>query len=172
MPRGLKATSSTVAIGFDVAETAPSTFTQSTVDLNLDPLNLEVFVVQAIDLQADFPDNIAGISTTVNSAMTTTSQTAMPTLSDTNCLAITESQIRQEFGAALAAGVGFQSNSMDTPPAGLEYIGIIATNNFFLQVEGTSNGNIKQLQGKLYGYRARADASIYSALVQSEVLSA
>jgi len=168
MPRGLKATSSTVAIGFDVTETAANTFTQTTIDLNLDPLNLEVFVVQAIDLQADFPDNIAAVNTGLNAAMTTTSQTAMPTLSDTNCLAVSESQIR----ASALTSVGFQSTSMDTPPAGLEYIGVIATNNFFLQVEGFANVGAKLLQGKLYGYRARADASIYSALVQSEVLSA
>jgi hypothetical protein len=170
MPRGLKATSSTVAIGFDVEETAPNTFTQGVIDLNLDPLNLEVFVVQAIDLQADFPDNVAGLNTAVNSALTTTSQTVMPTLSDTNCLAITESQIRQE--AAGVTAVGFQSSSMDTPPSGLEYIGIIATNNFFIQIEGFNMINSRGLQGKLYGYRARADATIYSALVQSEVLSA
>ena len=168
MPRGLKATSSTVAIGFDVTETAANTFTQTTIDLNLDPLNLEVFVVQAIDLQADFPDNIAAVNTGLNAAMTTTSQTEMPTLSDTNCLAVSESQIR----ASALTSVGFQSTSMDTPPAGLEYIGVIATNNFFLQVEGFANVGAKLLQGKLYGYRARADASIYSALVQSEVLSA
>ena len=168
MPRGLKATSSTVAIGFDVVETAINTFTQGAIDLNLDPLNLEVFVVQAIDLQPDFPDNVVGVNTSVNSALTTTSQTIMPTLSDTNCLAVTESQIR----ASPLGGVGFQSSSTDSPPTGLEYIGIIATNNFFIQIEGAANTNVRLLQGKLYGYRARADASIYSALVQSEVLSA
>ena len=38
MPTGLKATSSTVAIGFDVVESAANTFAQATVDLNLSPL--------------------------------------------------------------------------------------------------------------------------------------
>ena len=63
-------------------------------------------------------------------------------------------------------------HSMDTHPAMLEYIGIIATNDFFVQVQGANNTNTKLAQGKMYGYRARADASVYAALVQSEVLSA
>jgi hypothetical protein len=60
----------------------------------------------------------------------------------------------------------------ETPPATLEYIGIIATNDFFIQVRGANNTGIKGMDGKLYGYRAVASADIYAALVQSEVLSA
>ena len=60
----------------------------------------------------------------------------------------------------------------ETPPATLEYIGIIATNDFFIQVAGAGNAAAKGMDGKLYGYRAVADADIYAALVQSEVLSA
>ena len=55
MPTGLKSASSTVAIGFAVTETAANTFTQGSVDLNLDPLNNEVFVVQAINLDVTRP---------------------------------------------------------------------------------------------------------------------
>ena len=69
-------------------------------------------------------------------------------------------------------GVGFAQSALETPPATLEYIGIIATNDFFVQVQGTNNGAAKGVSGKLYGYRAVATADIYAALVQSEVLSA
>ena len=69
-------------------------------------------------------------------------------------------------------GVGFSSQALETPPATLEYIGIIATNDFFVQVQGTGNLAPKGVSGKLYGYRAVASADIYAALVQSEVLSA
>ena len=68
--------------------------------------------------------------------------------------------------------VGFQSLGAETPPATLEYIGIIATNDFFIQVQGTANTQALGMDGKLYGYRAQASADIYAALVQSEVLSA
>ena len=53
-----------------------------------------------------------------------------------------------------------------------DYIGIIATDNAFLQVEGVGNGNAKVANCRVYGYRAKASAAVYAALVQSEVLSA
>ena len=171
MPKGLKETSSLITIGFSVVESAPNTFTQSRVDLQLNPLDNEVFVVQAIDIQGDFPDALPGINTTVLSSITTTSRATMPLLSDSACLATSESQIRATPGG-IEAGAAFQESSMDTPPSMLEYIGIISTNDFFVQVEGAQNLNPRRTQGKMYGYRARADASVYAALVQSEVLSA
>jgi hypothetical protein len=61
--------------------------------------------------------------------------------------------------------------SGETPTADLDYIQIIATSNFFVQIQGNGNGGVKAMSGRLWGYRARADASAYAALVQSEVLS-
>lgn len=165
---GLKSTSSTISIGFGVSETAANTFTQEQVDLNLSPLDREVFVVQAIDMDVAPPENVANTNTSVNSSLTTTSQTAVQTLQDSNCLARKELAIRAN---ALNA-VGFETGSIESPPSLLPYIGIIATNDFFIQVKGTGNTGTRALRGKLYGYRARASADIYAALVQSEVLSA
>lgn len=167
MPQGLKQTSSVVAIGFSVPESAANTFTQNSVDLNLSPLDREVFVVLAVNLDPETPDLTATNSTTTVS-LTTTSQTAVSTLADSNCLAVAQQRIQADATRA----VGFQQQSLETPPATLEYIGIIATNDFFVQISGANNTVAKGVSGKVYGYRARADASIYSALVQSEVLSA
>ena len=47
---GFKKTSEVLTISGSVTETAANTFTQQTVSLPLDPLNNEVFVVLAIDL--------------------------------------------------------------------------------------------------------------------------
>ena len=66
----------------------------------------------------------------------------------------------------------FSQPALETPPSTLDYIGISATNDFFVQVEGAANSAAKGVAGKLYGYRAVASADIYAALVQSEVLSA
>ena len=170
MVKGLKSTSETISIGFSVNEDGPNTFTQGRVDLNLDPLNNEVFVVSAINLDPYPSSAIASTDTRVRAALTTTSKTFMPTLADPNCLATSTNQI-QAAGFA-DGGVGFQQTSIDSPPATLDYLGIIATNDFFVQVAGDNNPVAKGVTGKLYGYRARADASIYAALVQSEVLSA
>jgi hypothetical protein len=168
MPTGLKATSSNVAIGFSVTESALNTFTQGSIDLNLSPLDREVFVVLAVNLDGSSPDMITGLSTAVNGSMTTTSQTALASLSDANCLARRSERIRSD--ATLA--VGFQEQALESPASTLDYIGIIATNDFFIQIEGTNNLSPKTMSGKMYGYRAKATADIYAALVQSEVLSA
>lgn len=170
MPTGLKQSSSTVAIGFSVLESAANTFTQDSIDLNLSPLDREVFVVTAINLDPTTPDAVAGANTQVNCALTSTSQTAVANLSDANCMATATLDIRADGFAD--GGVGFTRNGMETPPATLDYIGIIATNDFFVSIKGVGNATAKFLSGKLYGYRAVASADIYAALVQSEVLSA
>ena len=170
MPTGLKQSSSVVSVGFSATETAPNTLTQSQVDLNLSPLDREVFVCLAINMDSDQPDAITATNTSVRGAFTTTSQTVMPTLQNANCLSRLTSEIRA--AGFVDGGVGFQSQALETPPSTLEYIGIIATNDFFVQVEGTANLGVKGVSGKLYGYRAIASADIYAALVQSEVLSA
>jgi len=168
MVKGLKQTSSTVAIGFSVTESAANTFTEGTVDLNLDPLNNEVFVVLAIDLNPLAPDMISGTNTATSASLTSTSQTSVANLSDSNCMADSVLNIRTDPTNA----VGFMRIAQESPATLLEYVGIIATNDFFVQVAGSGNTGAKGVSGKLYGYRARADASIYAALVQSEVLSA
>jgi hypothetical protein len=169
MPKGLKETSSLISIGFTVAETAPNTFTQASVDLQLNPLDNEVFIVYAIDLDLETPDAIAATNTAMSGALTTTSRTALPNLSDSACLAVKQSRIRA--AGFVDGGVGFTTGSNESPATQLEYLGIIATNDFFLQIQGANNAAAHSMSGKVYGVRARADASIYAALVQSEVLS-
>ena len=169
MVKGLKQTSSVVAIGFNATETAANTFTQSSVDLNLSPLDREVFVVLAVNLDPYTPDSVPGVTTAVLSSLTTTSQTGVQELSNSNCLAVSSNNIKQSAGSI--EGAAFQTIGLETPPATLEFIGIIATNDFFVQTKGIGNLAAKAVSGKLYGYRARADAAIFAALVQSEVLS-
>ena len=169
MPAGLKQTSSVVPIGFAVTETAANTFTQTQVDLNLSPLDREVFVVLAVNLDAGPPDLVAGANTATKVRLTTTSQTDIQNLENSNVLSALSTFI---IADPATGGVGFTSQALETPPSTLEYIGIIATNDFFVQIEGTNNTAAKGASGKLYGYRAVASADIYAALVQSEVLSA
>jgi len=169
MPKGLKETSSLIEVSFQVNETAPNTFTQERVDLQLNPLDNEVFVVYAINLDPFPCDAIAGVDTDTFSSLTSTSQTAVANLGVSNCLANATMSI--QAAGFVDGGVGFISRAGETPATTLEYIGIIATNDFFVQVQGVGNAAPKGVSGRMYGVRARADASIYAALVQSEVLS-
>tara|TARA_R110000772_G_scaffold106639_1_gene208719 strand:- start:587 stop:1099 length:513 start_codon:yes stop_codon:yes gene_type:complete len=170
MVTGLKQSSSVVAIGFNATEGVANTFSQTQVDLNLSPLDREVFVVLAINLDPFAPEAQLGVDTAVASSLTTTRQTAVQNLDNSNCLAHGSRLIRA--AGFPDSGVAFDTVGIETPPATLDFIGIIATNDFFVQVQGTGNVTPKQVNGKLYGYRATASADIFAALVQSEVLSA
>ncbi len=170
MPAGLKQSSSVVSIGFSSTESAPNTYTQSQIDLNLSPLDREVFVVLAINLDNSFPDALAGFNTQTVSQLTTTSQTDIVTLQDANCMSRLSNTI--QAAGFVDGGVGFTSQALETPPSTLENIGIIAHNHSFVGVKGSNNLAAKGVTGKRYGYRAVASADIYAALVQSEVLSA
>ena len=170
MPQGLKQSSSVVSIGFQANEPAPNTFVQNSVDLNLSPLDREVFVVLAINLDTFTPDSVAGTDTRVNASVSTTSQTAVTDIDNSNCLAAHANLIKA--AGFVDGGVAFTTGAIETPPATLDYIGIIATNDFFVQCQGTGNLGAKGVNGRMWGYRAVADATIYAALVQSEVLSA
>lgn len=168
--KGLDQTSSVISIGFRAIETAANTFVEQQIDLNLDPLNREVFVVMAIDMDPTAPDVVAGTNTAVSASLTSTTQTSVQSLANSNCLANAVLNIR--MGAGSVEGVPFSRQAKESPSALLEYLGIIATNDFFVQLQGTANSSTKAVSGKLYGYRAKASADIYAALVQSEVLSA
>ncbi len=169
MPKGLKETSSVVAISAGVTETAANTFTEGQVDLNLDPLNNEVFVVLAVDINLSPPDATATADTAMRGSVSTTSRTALGTIANSNVLAESRLDIRAK--GFTDSGVSFTRLAGESPTAFLDYIGIIATNDFFIQMQGSNNNNAGFANVRVWGYRARADASIYAALVQSEVLS-
>jgi len=170
MVAGLKQTSSIVSIGFSTIESGANTFTQSRIDLNLSPLDREVFVVLGVNMDPYTPDSVAGGDSDVRSALTSTSQTVMTDLANANCIASSGNYIK---GAGyLDGGVAFQTLGSETPASQLDFLNIIATSDFFVSVVGRGNLLAKGISGKMYGYRARASADIFAALVQSEVLSA
>jgi hypothetical protein len=167
---GFKKTSDTIAISFALAELAPNTFIQDEVALQLDVLNNEIFVVVGVDLDLANPDAIAGVDTATRASVTSTSSPGVSNLGNTNCIASARDAIRA--AGFVDGGVGFARAAETTPLGDVDYISLIATNNFFVQLLGTANVAPKSLEGRMWGYRARADASTYAALVQSEVLSA
>ena len=166
----LKKTSEVIVISSSVEETAANTFTQQQIDLQLNPLDQEVFVVLAVDLNLSSPDAIAATDTTVRGSMSTTSRTTVGNIGDSNVMA--EGRLDIRAAGFVDGGVAFSRLSGETPHAMLDYIGIIATNDFFLQIVGENNAADKNLFARVWGYRAKADAATYAALTQSELLSA
>lgn len=168
---GFKKTSDLIAISFRVEESAANTFTQEEIALQLDVLNNEIFVVLATDLNLSAPDNVGGTSSDIRASVTSTSQTAIQGIGSTNTIAEAQLAIRGD-AAQPSNSVGFQRAAEESYTGMLDYVALIATNNFFCAIKGGGNATAKAVSGRVYGYRARADASTYAALVQSEVLSA
>jgi hypothetical protein len=166
----IKRTSDIVTVSFGNTESAPNTFTEEQINLTLDVLNNEVFVVLAVDLNPAAPDAIAATDTAMTAQVTSTSQTGIVSLSNSNCMAISERVIKA--AGVVDGGVPFTHFSGETPDTNLDYVAILATDNFFFGIKGSANAAAKGASGRVYGYRARADAATYAALVQSEVLSA
>ena len=165
---GFKKTSDIIAVSFGLDESAANTFTQETIALQLDVLNNEIFVVLAVDLNPASPELVPGLSTETRAAVSSTSQTTIASLANTNCIAEASLSIRSAGGEA----VSFTRAAEESYSGNLDYVALIATNNFFVACQGTGNAAAKSVNGRLYGYRARADGTTYAALVQSEVLSA
>ena len=167
MPKGIKETSGLITISAGLQESAISTFTTERVDLQLNPLDNEVFVVYGIDLDVSPADLLAGTTCVVSASVSTTSRTSVGGISSPNVLAA--AKITTVDNGITAVTNEFSSDS--APSTQLEYLGIIATNDFFLNIEGQNNNNQKTANARIYGVRGRADASVYAALVQSELLS-
>lgn len=170
MVKGLKPSSSQIVISGTVTEGAPNTFTQSEIDLQLNVLDREVFVVTSVDIDLAAPDAVAATNTNVNMSLSSTSRTVTGSLADSNVLA--RSLLEIKAAGFIDGGVGFQQNHPETPMTSMDYVAIIATNNFFAQITGYQNVVSKSGTFRVWGYRAIADASTFAALTQSELLSA
>jgi len=166
----LKRSSRPFEISALVSETGANTFTEQKIDLQLNPLDQEVLMIHAVDLQIDSPDAVAGINTSVSAALTKTSKTSIARIDEGDTVAASNHEIRA--AGFIDGGVGFMNrSSTDTPPADLDYVSIIATSNMFLQVVGGGNLTGKSARVRVYCSRATADGATYAALVQSEMLS-
>ena len=169
MPKGLKPTSGVLVISDRVIETTADTFISSKVDLQLNVLDREVFVVLAVDLNVDPPANRTDTITDCDMSVSTTERTTVGGINNSNVLAHKFQQFNNVGDTCVAMS---EYSSIDTPHAQLEYIGIIATNDFYLNFEGRNNGSAKGGSARVWGYRAQADAATFAALTQSELLSA
>ena len=167
--KGLKPTSSPIQISASVTELVPGTLVTDQIDLTLNVLDNEVFIVTQINIDVDAPDNLL-LATAVDATVSTTRRTTVGSIADQNVLG---SANRVILGAPPAlSAVAFDREDPLFAAIEVDYLGIIATNNAFLNLIGTNNGNIKQARCRIYGYRATATAAVYAALVQSELLSA
>jgi len=168
MPTGLKQTSSLIQISSSATETAANTFTVNQIDLQLNPLDQEVFVIQAVDIDLFPPSLVPGATTVATLTLSSTRRVSTGGIDAPNVIAAKRITTQEIGGGAVTN----EYMASDSPASNLDYIAIVATNDFFLNIEGSANLTALSGNTRVYGYRARADASVYAALVQSEALSA
>lgn len=172
MPAGLKSTSSPIQVSQFSIELVAGTFVSEAIDLSLNPLDQEVFVVTQVNLDVDAPDSIPGLTTSVDATLSTVLRANLGSIANANVLASARREIICNSGMTPDGGIPFDREDPTFTALTEDYLGIIATSNCFLNLQGTNNGNVKQARVRIYGYRAQATAPVYAALVQSEVLSA
>ena len=164
----LKRTSEPFIISTTIAESAANTFTQTPVQVNLNPLDQEVLLILAVDIDCFAPDVVLGLNTAQTVSVSTTTQIGVLSIDSSSCIA---SQ-RIDVKSTAASSVMFERSQSQAPTSSfLQYTSILATNNFFLQTEGINNAGAKGGNVRIWCVRARADSSTYAALVQSELLS-
>ena len=164
----LKRTSEPFIISTSVAESAPNTFTQAQVAVNLNPLDQEVLLILAVDMDAFAPDVVAGLNTAVSLSVSTSSQTTVIGIDSSACIASQRIDVKTDG----VNHVGFDRLLSSGPTSSfIDYISILATNDFFLQVEGINNLGTKGGNVRMWAVRAKADSATYAALVNSELLS-
>jgi hypothetical protein len=183
MPKGLKQSSSMISISGSsniVTDNLNPQFLSKRIDLQLNPLDNEVFVVTGVKI--DFMNPLiapdVGVTGYFNleqkASLSTTRQVTFEGIASPSVIASSLVDGLANIAPAPNLFAILEQNAMDAPPATMDYLSIIATNDFFIN-HFVSNqfdaGNDSGVEFRVYGYRAVADASTYASLVQSELLS-
>lgn len=172
-------TSNPIQVSASVTESAGGTFTSDQIELTLNPLDNEVFVITQVNIDVDAPSAPIGTSesTFCSASLSTTKRTTVGTIANQNVIGAAQRQIMVVTNSAgTSAYLAFDREDPIFSALDMDYLGIVATNNMFLNIqqEGTLGGGagaVRSARVRVYGYRATATASVYAALVQSELLS-
>jgi len=165
-----KKMSNVFTVSVSLTESGAHTFTSDTVAMNVDPLNQEILIVLAADIDVQGVDLVATKNTAINCSISTTARTSPGGLNSNNVIA----QKRIAIRADAANAVSFESQHPDSPAAtNLEWIALVATDDIHLNIEGSADQvSAGTMQARLWMIRASVkDAGVYASLVQSELLS-
>lgn len=182
MPKGLTRNSSPIQVSASLSQTADNTFTFSEIDLTLNALDQEVFVVTQLNLDIEAPDirddTVNGIQRiTVHASLSSTERASVGSIANSNVIGAARRTV-ESYCNTIAPGqvaeniaVSFDREDPLFAAQNEDYIGIIATSNCYLNLDSAGNTSTKTVYARIYGYRAKMDAAGYAALVQSQVLS-
>ncbi len=165
---GLKQITDLVNIGANVNESAAGVYTESTVGINLSPVDRQVFVITDVSFTATNPERIPNTMTQNIVQVCKTTQTAIIGANDSDLISRTERNIYG--GGAEFSGQELDFSGTQASTGGKnDYLMILATEDAFLGILGTANVGTMWGQVRITGFYATADAATYNALVLSEL---
>lgn len=169
LPKGFSQVTNMITISSSITEDAANTFKSTAQQLPLDSLNNEVFIIYSADLDVAAPNLITDTRTRSRLSVSTTARTTPGGIDQANVVAVSDVVIQDVGGTAVAVT---EYKSDNSPPTQLPYLAILATSDFYVNIEGDNNADPIGGNVRLYGVRARVtDAAVYASLVQSELLS-
>jgi len=164
----IKQITSLVNIGGVVTESAVNTFTETTIGINLSPVDRQVFVITDIAFTSSEPQQVVGTSTFVKYQVTKVTQTGMVGANNPDLISASSKHL-----FAGAAEFSWAETDFGSPQASTggrnDYLMILATEDAFISVLGDNNLATRTAAVRITGYFATADASTYQALVLSEL---
>lgn len=173
----LKKTSALMNLGGRVELVDGAGFTEAEVNLPLDALNREVFVVT--DIQLDYNpgllfDAALGGTEEIAGQVSMNTQTGMIGINDPDCVGRFGARTIQGGAANLGTGTSLYHANPDETSSGTQadYLSIVATPDFFVGgVLATTTGGApnRTINIRLTGYRAVADTGTYSALIAQQI---
>jgi len=175
---GLKKTSALMNLGGVIDLVDGAAYAEQEVNLPLDALNREVYVVTdvSIDHEQFGFDAALGGTTSISAHIAKTSQDAIIFVNDPTCVGTITARTIQGGAGNLGAGTYQVTMQPDEQSTGTrrDYLSIIATSNFFVGgLFSTTTGGQpnRSVFVRLTGYRAQADLAVYSALIAEEINS-
>jgi len=151
MPKGLKQTSDIIAVSTGITESAANTFTTSTIELALSPLDNQVFVIVGVDV-----------------TLSNRARTSVGSLSNHDVVAVFRKMV--DTAPAFTTSINSIDEAPDEVAHGMDYLAVIFTNDMFINIIGANNTGASNANLRIWGYRAQASSSVYAAGVAAELL--
>lgn len=171
MVMGLKKTSEILNIGGSGTQSGVDVFTTIEQTLPLSSLDREVFVVTDAWIELPNMAPVAGVSVSVDVSITKTDVGALGTINDPALIARKNCNLLGQVAGTLGVWEDRFPGDASTTGTPRDYLSVIATPNFFVNVNTNQTGNANTAAVRLQGYRAKATADLYAALVTEEINS-
>jgi hypothetical protein len=175
---GLKKNSELLQIGGSITQASVNAPAEIEITLPLSTLDREIFVITDLIMDVDFPQIEEGTNSRVFAQVTKRSNldasgdVLFKAINDSDLVGRIDERVLYPSPTAMNyVRTSSYDNYMHTTGTSMDNLGILATPNFYIAIDsvGTNTQSLKGAYVRLHGYRAKADADTYAALVTAEL---